>query len=195
VEGPYKGGIMVLDMPTFDGPCKGEGCDHEINWRFAKVGNRMVFLPRISNGKLSFPCAECSPFPKLGLSVEQDLKFTVPSLEYPKTIYGESSRQELKFYREASARPALDKMRPVFRHKTLGNVYENGDFSIYRPDGTSLMYSYHPDISAADIEWTEQTTKAGILYAVSERMVRPAYGGSETPQSLVFLQTSTSTAI
>jgi len=183
--GPYQGGVLVLVSRSDDGPCKGEGCDDDFNWRFAKLGNRMVFLSRVSNGALGYRTPQANPFLKLGWSAETDSEFTIPSLEYPKTICGSSKRQELRFLREGFGLPALEKMKLVFRHETLGNVYESRYFYIFRPDGTLLQFEYVPDISGDDVAWTDSAPRADALYAVSRPDPEWANAEFEVPPSLI----------
>jgi len=183
--GPYQGGVLVLVRRSDDGPCKGEGCDADFNWRFAKLGNRMVFLSRISNGPLEHLTPQTNPFLKLGWSVETDSEFTIPSLEYPKTIQGSSPRQMLRFLREGSDAPILDKTKMAFRHEALGNVYEAGYFYVYRPDGTSLQFEYVPDISGDDVAWTDPAPRTDALYALSRPDPEWSTGRFEVPPSLI----------
>lgn len=122
-EGKYKDGELILVALMPGGPCKGVGCGESYYLRYVRKGNIVTFLPRISNlssGDLFF---RINPFRRYGLDLKVDEDFTIPILEYPKTIEGPKKRQILNFLGEKEGILNDDKLVDVFDHPRFEKVY------------------------------------------------------------------------
>jgi hypothetical protein len=123
--GPYKGGQLVLVYDDSGGPCKGSGCDQPGRARFILSSKTAVFLPRISQSNLYYGTYDGSfnPFQKFGFTLKRDDTVTIPILEYPKTLMGDSSRQLLQLAGERDGKPDTTTLIKIASNKIFGPIY------------------------------------------------------------------------
>ncbi len=108
--------------------------------------------------------------PEIKKLVKVDLNFTIPALEFPKTIKGPKERQALNLRgvyplqeRVGFSNVTVKAEVPVFVDPQLGTVYTSavtGGFYVHGPDGTRAAYALEPDFfnpnsAQAQIIWND----------------------------------------
>jgi hypothetical protein len=131
-------------------PCKGDGCDDPIYFRFVKVGSELVFLRRNSNDAYldGWPLMP-GAFAALGLTLTSDSQFAVRAFLPADTMSYASNSFQL-----VSRACSDTSLRVVFHHPILGDVRFDGQlFLVNRPDGSCLTFEYVPYFSEKEIVW------------------------------------------
>jgi hypothetical protein len=124
-SGKYKDGDLLLVLVTAGGPCKGLSCHKPSRLRYVKKDNSVAFLTKISYPPILEEIAKINPFKKFGFSLVVDNDFTLPILEYPKEIQG-NTRQVLKlpeYLMEEDGELDTTKLYKASSHSVLGDIY------------------------------------------------------------------------
>jgi hypothetical protein len=183
-RGKYRGYDLVL--ATYEqGPCKGEGC-----WvgeaRFAKQGQEVVYLPKLSSDPWFDPSAF---FQRLTCHFTTDTAYTNPLFRYPATLTGPEAGQTIDFVREGRWRSFdVNTVRKAFHDTALGDVYtttHGPDFFVFRPDGTDLEYRYFPRIDHQEIRWTGQPMRGPTGQSGPQASTTDAYVDQLEPCGVV----------
>jgi len=169
VDGPYRGSDVVSARWRTSEPCKGEGCDDPAYFRFARVGDQLVFLRQNSDGGDYFERQKAKwrlwtgAFAAAGLSLISDSLFAVQAFLAPATMLHGSET-----FRWVSRRCDGDSLKIAFRHPVFQQVRFDGQlFHVTRPDGSCLTYEYMPYFSEKDIVWNtppKQPNRSGYSW-------------------------------
>src|SRR3989338_580967 len=126
-SGKYKDGDLLLVLFRAGGPCKGASCGKPIRLRYAKNGNVVTLLPKISYPlPIGNGTSRVNPFKKFGFSLAVDSNFTIPILEYPKEIQDVNQRQILKapeYLMEEDGRLDQSLLYKGFTYHIYGDIY------------------------------------------------------------------------
>lgn len=129
-SGKYKDGDLLVALFKPGGPNKGPSAGKSVHLRFVKKGNMVTFLTKISHPLiLTTPdgILKVNPFKKFGFSLTVDNNATIPILEYPIEIHGNSPRQILKaapeYPMEEDGEVDSSKLYKAFTHPIYGDIY------------------------------------------------------------------------
>jgi hypothetical protein len=128
INGQYNGGELVLVYVNYpDGPCKGSGCNQPQRLRYILFNKTAIFLPKISQYEPGYgtdkTLSRLNPFQKFGFTLAQDNSLTIPILEYPKTLTGNSPRQLLQLAGERDGQPNVATLMKISSNQIFGDIY------------------------------------------------------------------------
>ncbi len=128
-SGKYNGGALILASVTFNGACKGVGCGNPFRFRFILKDDVAIYLPQVSvitGSKAEKDITEANPFKKFGFSIQIDKSTTIPILEFPKEITGDTPRQVLRQMYDGIEEDGLvdhKRLYKVFTHSIFGDIF------------------------------------------------------------------------
>jgi len=178
--GVYNGGDLILASALSDGPVS-----YPNYYRFASFEGKYILLTKYSEDDGSGLAA-----PDFSI----DSSYSIPGLEFPKTISGSQPRQILKIQSGVNVFFDPANLKKVFTDKVLGDVYTTSGypkapasifnrhgFYVKAPDGTVGIYALEPDFLAEnyapqitwndgsrnedDYSWTESSGCGSSNYA------------------------------
>ncbi|MBN1577851.1 MAG: hypothetical protein JW913_14920 [Chitinispirillaceae bacterium] len=185
--------LAILDHEHYKSVGKGGVTEHHrYGMRFLLRDKTITYLPRNSR---QGPYAKdlLSAFRFIGYKTEIDEDASIPEYEYPKSISGPNSNQELNLIEEVYSPPPKDSYREIFKDPKLGAVTlhrSNPDkFYIFRNDGSALTYDNYRDVTLKTIHWKNgfqgQKHSLYINNAIDRNDVAGSYGGPTSPYSRI----------
>ncbi len=178
-DGEYKGGQLILASAYADDVCKGDQCDPGSTLRYILFENTAILLPQISEDKSTHELSTQNPFQKFGYSLSKDNIFTIPILEYPKTITGTSSDQVLYYIQELNGKIDLNQIHKISSNNIFGDIYTNRqDLSEEEKEKIDLYYNQnHPELAnlfSGDQFYVFRPDGTFLVYDISTKSFRDA---------------------